>query len=169
MPNEQVKSQLAAALDGAQEQIRALTRIQQERAVLTARAQARGKKVTVTVNADNVVVDVEFAGDIADLGYSEIARAVVEAARKASAEISRKSAELMTPFEAQRAGMPKLTDLLAQLSIDAPGLEIPEGVAAPLESPRVRRRRQFSDGSAAPGSAEDSRRGRRGSITETGW
>ncbi|WP_328396370.1 YbaB/EbfC family nucleoid-associated protein [Nocardia sp. NBC_00416] len=168
MPNERTKSEFAELLESAQEQVRVISRIQQQRAELTASAQARGKKVTVTVNADNTVIDVEFTDSIAELSYAEIARAVIEAAQKASAEITRKTSELMTPIETQRARMPKLTDLLEQLSIDATGLHIPQPVdAAAAASKSVRGHRVF-DGSAVPESSYDEApRGRRGSIIDT--
>ncbi|MFI5717515.1 YbaB/EbfC family nucleoid-associated protein [Nocardia sp. NPDC051750] len=171
MPNEQAKSEFAELLEGAQAQVRNISRIQQERAELTAAAQARGKKVTVTVNADNKVIDVKFADDIGKLSYFEIARAVVEAAQKASADVARKTAELMTPIQEQQARMPKLIDMLGELSIDASGLRISESIEAPVDSPKARQRRRFSDGSlAAPeAAAEESGRTPRGSIADSSW
>ncbi|MGK8511909.1 hypothetical protein ACRS5S_29100 [Nocardia asiatica] len=56
MTNEQAKADLADILDGVQEQMRIIARLQQERAELTGRATVRGKRVTVVVNADNAVM-----------------------------------------------------------------------------------------------------------------
>ncbi|MEU4312607.1 YbaB/EbfC family nucleoid-associated protein [Nocardia sp. NPDC024068] len=162
MTNEQAKADLAAIMDGVQEQMRTIARIQQQRAELTASATARGKKVTVTVNADNTVIDVKFGDDIDELSYSEIAKAVIEAAQRACKEVADKTTDLMAPLDTQRTRMPKLTDLVAGLT----DIEIPGVVPAATGRPDTLGRQNFPDGSGAPASSD---KGRGGSVTDSSW
>lgn len=165
MTNEQAKAELASIMDGVQEQMRTIARIQQQRAELTARATARGKKVTVTVNADNIVVDVKFADNIDELSYTEIAKAVVEATQRACQRIAEKTTDLMSPLDIQRSRMPKLSDLVEGLA----DIEVPGRVAASTTRPAAARR-TVSDGSASPpADGADSGRGRGGSATDSSW
>lgn len=165
MTNERAKADLAAILDGVQEQMRTIAELQQRRAELTATATARGKKVKVTVNADNKVIDVKFSSDIDELTYSEIAKAVIEAAQRACTEVARETAGLMAPLDSQRARMPKLSDLVEDLA----GIEIPGPVEAPLTRPNNLDTQTISDGSAAPDTAGPESRGRGGSVTDSSW
>ncbi|MEU1985388.1 YbaB/EbfC family nucleoid-associated protein [Nocardia sp. NPDC019395] len=166
MTNEQAKAELAAILDGVQEQMRTIAELQQRRAELTATAAARGKKVKVTVNADNKVIDVKFASNVDELSYSEIAKAVIEAAQRACTEVARQTAGLMAPLENQRAQLPKLSDLVEDLA----GVEIPGSVEAPTTRPNSLGSQMVSDGSAAPRtSMRDLPRGRGGSATDSSW
>ncbi|WP_280422185.1 YbaB/EbfC family nucleoid-associated protein, partial [Nocardia carnea] len=130
MTNEQAKADFAAIMGGVREQMRTIARIQQQRAELTATGAARGKKVRVTVNADNTVIDVKFADDIDELSYSEIAKAIVEATQGACKEIAEKTTDLMAPLETQKARMPKLSDLVEGIEeMEIPGV-VPGGARA---------------------------------------
>ncbi|MFD4354893.1 YbaB/EbfC family nucleoid-associated protein [Nocardia sp. NPDC058519] len=154
MSNEQAKADLADIIDGVQEQMRAVARIQQARAEITASATVR-RRVTVTVNADNKIIETKFGADIEDLGYAEIAKAVTEAAQQASGEVARKVAELMTPFQEQRARMPKISDLVEGM----PDFRIPGTVEASMAPPEQRRDNR-----------EDPTRRERGSAaTDSSW
>ncbi|MBO0854441.1 MAG: YbaB/EbfC family DNA-binding protein, partial [Nocardia sp.] len=84
----------------------------------------------VSVNADGVVVETKFGAGIEDLSYSEIARAVTDAAQQASKNLANKSAELMAPLRERRAKLPKLSDLIE----DMPDLSI-AGVVEPSLAP----------------------------------
>ncbi|MGQ4618079.1 YbaB/EbfC family nucleoid-associated protein [Nocardia sp. R7R-8] len=166
MTNEQAKADLADILDGVQEQMRIIARLQQERAELTGRATVRGKRVTVVVNADNTVIDTQFGTDIEDLSHAEIAKAVTEAAQQASAEVARKTRELMAPLETHRARMPKLSDLVEGM----PEVRAPEPIPAPTAAPNARERREFSDGSGMRFTdTETVERHRGGSVTDSSW
>ncbi|MEV0293212.1 YbaB/EbfC family nucleoid-associated protein [Nocardia sp. NPDC050710] len=136
MANEHARAEMASVLDGVQQQLRAIARVQQERTLLTASATVR-RRVTVTVNADGTVIETKFGPDIEDLGYAEIARAVTEAAQQAAAEVARKGQELMSPLHERRARLPKLSDLIEGM---------PDLTAAMPTPPPV--------STAAPGSAE---------------
>lgn len=163
MTNEQAKADFAAIMSGVQEQMRTIARIQQQRAELTATGTARGKKVRVTVNADNTVIDVKFGDDIEELSYSEIAKAVVEATQRACREIAEKTSDLMAPLETQKARMPKLSELVEGME----ELEIPGMVPAATARPAAERR-NIADGSGFPGAGADGG-GRGGSVTDSSW
>ncbi len=122
-------------MESYQRQMRLVAQLQQQRARLTATASVRDKKVTVTVNANSVVIETVFADDIDELSYDEIAAAVTEAAQKAAEEVTRRAYDLAKPLMAERANRPKLSDVLEGL----PEFQMP---AEPEVS------------TAAPGSAE---------------
>ncbi|MBU3064869.1 YbaB/EbfC family nucleoid-associated protein [Nocardia sp. NEAU-G5] len=88
-------------------QVADITRLRQERAQLTATATAAQRRVSVTVNADGIAVDVRFSGAIDDLSYEEIAQAVTEASRQAVADVARQKAGL----QASGAAAPRPMDL----------------------------------------------------------
>lgn len=140
MTNERARADMAEILEGVQEQMRTIARLQQERAEMMASATVR-RQVTVTVNADNVVIETKFGPDISDLTHAEIAKAVTEAAQQASAEMARKTSQLLEPLNEQRARMPKLSDLVE----DIPDIRAPEPVMAPTSAPNSADRHGDSD------------------------
>ncbi|WP_225726977.1 MULTISPECIES: YbaB/EbfC family nucleoid-associated protein [unclassified Nocardia] len=105
--------------------------LERRRALLTATASVCDKRITVTVNAEGVLIETRFADDIGDLTYDEIAAAVPEAVRTAAREVTRKSRELMwgllerdteTPveFELADAGGERTMVTLTPTSRDLP-------------------------------------------------
>ncbi|MEU0503989.1 YbaB/EbfC family nucleoid-associated protein [Nocardia sp. NPDC005998] len=147
MTNEFAKAEMAAVLDEVQQQFRAIAKVQQQRAELTASATVR-KRITVTVNADGTIIETKFASDIDELSYSEIAKAVTEAAQQATAEVMRKAQELMTPLHDRRARLPKLSDLIEGM----PDLsaEMPKAPTVSLAPPNAEERRAFAADDRAP-------------------
>ncbi len=99
-------------IEGAQDQLRAIARIQTERAQLIGTGTASRRRVTVSVNADGVVIETKFASDADDLDLPEIAKAVTEAAQNAARDLAEKNRALMAPLQGRRARMPRLADLL---------------------------------------------------------
>ncbi|MEV6095115.1 YbaB/EbfC family nucleoid-associated protein [Nocardia sp. NPDC051981] len=164
MSNEQAKDDLATILDGFAEQMRTITRLQRERAALTASATARGKRVTVTVNADGTVIETRFGSGIEDLDYSEIAKAVTEAAQQAAAEVARMGRDLMAPVSQNRNRLPKLADLVPGMPDLSKELAIPEppvvSTAPPKSPERLGGYRE---------STTDTEQPRRGGATDSGW
>lgn len=77
-----------------------LGRLYRECAKLTATGTAERRRVSVTVNADGIAIDVRFGTGIGDLSYDEIAAAVTRASREAVAEVTRLESELMAPMSA---------------------------------------------------------------------
>lgn len=142
-----------------------VARLQRERAALVGRATVRRGRVSVAVNADNVLVDLKFGRDVEDLDYPELARAVIEATQAATVEVGRKSRELMQPLQDQRARLPKLSDLVPGMPNLRDQLPVPE--PPPLTRPGDRNR-------SASGEFDDvdmvDRRGpREPGVTDSGW
>ncbi|MBB5912897.1 DNA-binding protein YbaB [Nocardia transvalensis] len=115
MANEHAKEELSQLLSSFDKQVQTIAEIQQRRVRLTAAGTAAGKRVTVTVNADGTVIDTRFGPDAYDLNPAELGRAVTEAAQRATAELARRTAELMRPLTAERARLPKMSDLIEGL------------------------------------------------------
>ncbi|WP_067819135.1 YbaB/EbfC family nucleoid-associated protein [Nocardia inohanensis] len=163
MTNERAKADLSAILDDFRDQMSTITKLQRERAALTASATVRGKRVTVTVNADGTVIETRFGSGIEDLDYHEIAKAVTEAAQQASAEVARRSQELMEPVSRNRNRLPKLTDLvpgMPDLSRELVAPELPVVSTAPPNSP---------ERAAAHPKPDEQTPGGRTTATDSGW
>ncbi|MEU4319043.1 YbaB/EbfC family nucleoid-associated protein [Nocardia fluminea] len=158
MANEHAKAQMADILETVQTQMRAIAQVQQDRAKIIASATVR-KRVTVTVNADYKVIETKFTPDIDDLTYTEIAKAVTEAAQQASVEVARKTQALMAPIQSERARLPKITELVD----DMDGFAIPQPVEASLEPPNSPERERLST-DEEDGSRDPSR-----PATDAGW
>ncbi|MFI6870184.1 YbaB/EbfC family nucleoid-associated protein [Nocardia sp. NPDC050406] len=159
---------MESLLGDVTQHLRAIRDMAKQRAQLTASATTAGGRVTVTVNADCVVIATRFSSDIDDLSYDDIANAMTQAAQKAAAEMARKSQELIEPLAEQRATMMKLPDLLEDapdLNFDAPS--IPASLAPPH-----RRDAESQTTSAADEYADavdyDDWANQRGGITDTG-
>lgn len=140
----------ASAMESFQRQMQLVAQLQQRRARLTATASVRDKKVTVTVNANSTVIKTEFAEDIDELSYDEIAVAVTEAAQKASEEVTRRAHELAQPLLAERAARPKLSDVLEGI----PEFRMPEEPEVPTAAPGSNERAAFD--AAGESAAEES-------------
>ncbi|WP_280452695.1 YbaB/EbfC family nucleoid-associated protein [Nocardia cyriacigeorgica] len=169
MANERAKAELAGLIEEVGQQFREIARIQEERAQLTASATVRRKRVTVTVNADGVVIETKFGPNIEDLSYSEIAAAVTEAAQKANAEVLRKGQQLMNPLDDRRARLPKLSDLIEGMP-DLTG-NLPTPRRASTAAPAACSRDSVEDGSAAPefADAEMPKPDGGDGVTDSGW
>lgn len=120
-------------LEDFRQQMRAVAEAQRQRVQLTASATSPDKRVTVTVNANGVVIDTKFSSDVDELSYAALARTFTRTAQAAAAEVARKTAELTAPLVDQRARLPKLSDViegLPDLDAEVP-LEPPVSLAAP--------------------------------------
>ncbi|MEU1980988.1 YbaB/EbfC family nucleoid-associated protein [Nocardia sp. NPDC019395] len=102
----------ADAMESFRREMDLVAELQRQRTQLTASASVRDKRVTVTVNANGLVIATEFSPDIGDLTFDEIATAVTEAVHQAAAEMVRRTEELMRPLREVRAGKPKLSELV---------------------------------------------------------
>jgi DNA-binding protein YbaB len=94
------------------EKMRNVARLQQERANLIATASAQRRRVTATVNADGVLIDLKFSSDIDDLEYPEVAAAITEACGLAVAKVGRRAAELFAPLPNDRGGAPDVDEIV---------------------------------------------------------
>ncbi|MFI6870206.1 YbaB/EbfC family nucleoid-associated protein [Nocardia sp. NPDC050406] len=166
MSNEFAKAGLSDILDGLAQQLQDITRLQRERAALTASATTAGKRVTVTVNADGTVIETRFASDIADLDYMEIAKAVTEAAQRAAADVARRSRELMAPLEQNRRRLPKLADLVPGMPDLSKEMVPPEPPVVSTAPPNAPERLAAQRDLQAEGADPDVRRG---AAIDSGW
>ncbi|WP_228810921.1 YbaB/EbfC family DNA-binding protein [Nocardia farcinica] len=170
MSNEYAKAEMLSVLDEVRQQMRMIGRLQQERSRLVASATVR-KQVTVTVNADGVVIETRFGSGIEDLGYPEIAKAVTEAAQQAAAEVARRGQDLLAPLQDRRARLPKISDLVEGMpDLNA---EIPAPPPVSTAPPAARQRSVVDDGDSSALRFEDveaidpARRDR--GVTDSGW
>ncbi|WP_067819104.1 YbaB/EbfC family nucleoid-associated protein [Nocardia inohanensis] len=128
----------ASILEEFQQQMRAIAEASRKRAQLTASASAAGGRVTVTVNADGIVIATRLSADAGDLSHDEIGAAVTTAAQKAAADVAQQTRELMRPLRDERARMPKLSELFEGMpDLQAQAPTIPPASLAPPKSRRV--------------------------------
>ncbi|MGV9663613.1 YbaB/EbfC family nucleoid-associated protein [Nocardia niigatensis] len=111
MANETAKGQLAELVELVQGGIASMARAQQERARLTATAHAADRRVTITVNADCIVIKTEFSDDIDDLTYSEIAAAVTSATQDAAAKVQELAQQILDAAQEEQSRIPSLSEL----------------------------------------------------------
>ncbi|WP_306360359.1 YbaB/EbfC family nucleoid-associated protein [Nocardia sp. CC227C] len=125
--------EMSDLLEGFRQQMRSIAEVQRQRVRLTASATSRDKRVTVTVNANGVVIETKLSSDVEELGYDGLARTITQVAQAAAAEVTRKASELTAPLLDRRARLPKLSDVIEGLpDIDAEvPLEPPVSLAAP--------------------------------------
>lgn len=162
----------AAILEGLTQQMREIAEASRQRTQLVASASAAGGRVTVTVNADGVVIATRFGSDIEELSYEEIAKAVTSAAQQAAEQVKRQGQELLRPLRDKRAAMPKLSELfegLPDLEATAPTVE-PASLAPPKSRERLARLTEPAPGFSNAVDYEDwsSEQNDRG-ATSSGW
>ncbi|MET8648683.1 MULTISPECIES: YbaB/EbfC family nucleoid-associated protein [Nocardia] len=136
MGSEYDEGDLASVIDAFQDQMRAIALVQQQRVKLTASATSRDKLVTVTVNANGIVIETKFSAGIGELGYDEIAKTVTKTAQEAAAEVARKNQELAAPITERRARLPKLSEVIEgmpdferEIPLEPPVSTAPPGAA----------------------------------------
>ncbi|WP_280266725.1 YbaB/EbfC family nucleoid-associated protein [Nocardia wallacei] len=159
-------------MDDIQDTLQTIARLQRERTALVGKASVRRGRVSAVVNADSVLVDLKFGRDVEDLDYPELARAVVEAVQEASADVNRKSRELMSPLDAQRARLPKLSDMVPGM----PDLreQVPPPERAPVTKPGAQEIFGDADDTGRPMTFDnvevvEKRDSRESGITDSGW
>ncbi|WP_063035620.1 YbaB/EbfC family nucleoid-associated protein [Nocardia grenadensis] len=135
--DEMSMGRLTDLFDSVQAGMKSIEHMQQKWALLTATGTAAHKRVSVSVNAEGEVIETRFSGEIGDLSYEEIAKAVTEAAQAAMRELRRQTSALMAPVQDQDSRMPKLSELASG---------VPDILSLVPEPPRV--------STAAPGSPE---------------
>ncbi|MFD6391883.1 YbaB/EbfC family nucleoid-associated protein [Nocardia sp. NPDC060259] len=138
MANEAARARLEELADTVREGMDAIARAQQEQSQLTATATAAAGRVSVVVNAENIVIQVRFSDNIDDLSYPEIARAVTTATQDAAAAMHRQTKNLLDTLRSDTARIPRLSEYL-------PGMPdvhdmIPEPPRAPVTPPSARQR-----------------------------
>lgn len=91
-------------IDELHAQLDEITRLQRERAQLTGIGTAERRRVTVTVNADGIAIDIKFSSDVTALDYDEIAAAITEASQRAVADVAEQTTALFVPIAALDPG-----------------------------------------------------------------
>jgi DNA-binding protein YbaB len=171
--NEFAKAQMAEVMSAFDDQMAMIADMQKRRTQLIASGTARGKRVTVTVNAEGTVIETKFSANVTDLTYSELAHAMTEAAQQAAAEIARKRNELMRPLLEQRARLPKMHEIVEGMPDLTPRIpRAPEVSLAPPNSPeRLAATNSPAAEPPAPtfSGAEEIAPDQRGGVTESGW
>ncbi|RDI64521.1 YbaB/EbfC family nucleoid-associated protein [Nocardia pseudobrasiliensis] len=159
-------------MEDIQSTLATISRLQRERIQLVGKASVRRGRITAVVNADGVLVDLKFGRDIEDLEYADLARAVLEAVQEATADVGRKSRELMAPLEEQRSRLPKLSDLVPGMPDLRSQLPTPE--RAPVTKPAIQE--IFGDEAGAKSEMTydnvevvDQRDAREPGVTDSGW
>lgn len=112
MSNESARARLADLMESVQAGMASIARVQQEQARLTATATGAGRRITATVNAHGVLVELKFTGDIEDLPYADLAREVVAATQAAAIEVQRKTKDLLEDLKQDNARIPRLSEFV---------------------------------------------------------
>ncbi|MEU4313326.1 YbaB/EbfC family nucleoid-associated protein [Nocardia sp. NPDC024068] len=131
--NERLQEDMATMLSGLSHQMRSIAEVQKKRSLLTATVLAEEKRIEVTVNADGLLIDTKFAGDVLDLTMDEIAVAITKAVQDAAAQVQKKARQLMEPVMEHRNSLPKLSEMV-EGAPDLAGL-IPQPPKTPIVSP----------------------------------
>ncbi|MFI9504710.1 YbaB/EbfC family DNA-binding protein [Nocardia sp. NPDC052566] len=134
--NQRAAGEAADLIDAVAGALDTLAEMRAGRDALTASATVEYGRITVVVNASGSIVRTVYAEGIDELGYGQIARATVQAAQAAAAEVERKKKELLGPLAAMRFGMPAAQDLPEELA--ALRAQLPEPTRASLEPPAER-------------------------------
>ncbi|WP_431953518.1 YbaB/EbfC family nucleoid-associated protein [Nocardia lijiangensis] len=107
---------MEAEIDGFLEEFRGrmqeIAKMQRQRVKLTATASTRDKAVSVTVNANGVVIETKFSDRVGEMSYDQIAKAVTRLAQQAADEVFSRSKEIAAPLREQQARLPKLSDVI---------------------------------------------------------
>lgn len=152
MTIEASRAQLADLMDVVRSGMKSIAQAQRRQAELTATASAAGRRVTVVVNANCVVIETRFSDDIDDLSYAEIAAAVTAATQRAADEIQRRTGELMGSLKTEQARMPRLSEFVAGIPDVAEMLPTPPPVST--APPNARRKIAAETDEPADGAME---------------
>ncbi len=89
--NDRLVVEMSEMLAGAQTVVGALADARKQRESLTASVSVERGRITVVVDATGAIIETRFSDEVGDLSYSAIARATVQAAQQAAAEVAAKS------------------------------------------------------------------------------
>jgi DNA-binding protein YbaB len=156
MANEQAMESVNNLLSTLREQVAKVAEVQREWAQMTATGSAAGKRVTVVVNAEGVVIETRFTADADQLDLTELAKAVTAAAQEAAATAKRTTADMMAPLLGDTA-IPKVSDFFPEIPDIGKDFPRPPQVStAPPDSPeRVGADRRAGDTSVASAGFSD--------------
>ncbi len=169
MTHDFSRGDVAGLMDEVQSQLRTIAQVQRQRMALVGKASERGGRVTVSVNADGVLIDLKFGRGVEDLEYPELARAILKAAQDATADVVRQAEELMAPIQQDRARLPKLSDLVEGMP-DVSSL-MPTAERAPQSKPDAPDRVAAEDTGMSFENVEPIERAKptKPGVTDSGW
>lgn len=148
MSNEAARARLADLMESVQAGMASITKAQQEQALLTATASSTDRRVTATVNAHGVLIELKLADSIDELSPAELARQVVAVTQAAAVQVQRKTQELLLGVQEQNARIPRLSEFVPGIPDvhDLLPTPPPVSMAAPGD-----RREDSDDESPSPG------------------
>ncbi|WP_405162043.1 YbaB/EbfC family nucleoid-associated protein [Nocardia sp. NBC_01499] len=159
--NEWLRADAAMMIEEMSAQMQGIAKVQRDRARLTASVTACDKRITVTVNADGILIDTQFADDISDLSYSEIAAAMTEAVQGAALKVVEQGHQLMEPLRERKSRLPHVSDLIEGVMDARSMIPVPPPVStAPPNSPE----RRYDD--EGVDSSDAGRFGRRSMVSD---
>ncbi|MGW0250979.1 YbaB/EbfC family nucleoid-associated protein [Nocardia goodfellowii] len=131
-------AEISGLLSDLRSQMQDIVKMQQRRVKLTGTATTKDRQISVTVNANGVVIETKFGSGIDEYSYDDIAKTITRLAQQAADDVTAKTAELVEPLRAERDRLPKLHEVI-------PGLpdfqsEIPLEPPVPVSPPGSRDR-----------------------------
>ncbi|WP_245668801.1 YbaB/EbfC family nucleoid-associated protein [Nocardia xishanensis] len=123
-----MEGEIAGLMEDFRSRMRNIAQVQQERIKLTATASTRDRAVSVTVNANGVVIETKFTDRVEEMSYDQIAKVVTRLAQQAAEEVFAKSKTLTAPLLDERFRLPKLSDVIEGM----PNLETEIPVEPPV-------------------------------------
>ncbi|RDI63376.1 YbaB/EbfC family nucleoid-associated protein [Nocardia pseudobrasiliensis] len=127
----------ARTSEAAEQRARDIAELESRRKLLTATAMACENRITVTVNADGVLIETKFSADIGDLSYAEVAEALPIAVRAAAREVTRRGRAMMWPLLERDTEIPIMA---SDVGVTGPGAAValtltPQDIPASLREP----------------------------------
>ncbi|MFD9551950.1 YbaB/EbfC family nucleoid-associated protein [Nocardia salmonicida] len=132
---DRLRDEATQVLDEVVELISGIAAAQIHQRQLTATVSVEGERITVVADASGAVDRIEFADDIDELSYGQLARSTLRAAQQAAEQVRDRADELLAPLRSLHARLPKLSDLVDWLP---PQDELPPPPRALLTPPDER-------------------------------
>ncbi|MEV6391581.1 YbaB/EbfC family nucleoid-associated protein [Nocardia xishanensis] len=140
-------AEIAGVMEEFRSRIREIAEMQQQRVKLTATASTRDRQISVTVNANGVVIQTKFGSGIDEYSYEDIAKSITRLAQQAAEDVFDQSKRVMAPLAEERARLPKLSDVIPGMpdfQSEIP-TEPPVSVAPPGDAERADAELVFTD------------------------
>jgi DNA-binding protein YbaB len=119
MDSGAAQARVAELLEMMRSGMQTVERTQRQWAQLTASASAEEDRVTVTVNADGVIIDLRFAPEADELTLDELAQAVVSATQDAARQVKQDGERVRTGMRerlwAEQAALPRMPEIVAKM------------------------------------------------------
>lgn len=140
-------AEIADVMDEFRSRMREIAEMQRQRVKLTATASTRDRQISVTVNANGVVIQTKFGSGIDEYSFEDIAKSITRLAQQAAEDVFDQSKKVMEPLAEERARLPKLSDVIPgmpDVQSEIP-MEPPVSVAPPGTAEREDAELVFTD------------------------